>query len=77
MTLSARQATEVARAWWRSTSDYMPVDYFRLFFPDEAFDLIVTETNRYGEQFFDNPSELPTHSGFRQWYNTDASEMKA
>lgn len=46
---------------WRvlvDTSDCMPVDYFRLFFPDEAFDLIVTETNRCGEQFFDNRSEL-------------------
>lgn len=29
------------------TSDYSLVDYFKLFFPDEVFDLISNETNRY------------------------------
>lgn len=32
------------------TNDFKPVDYFSLLFPDEAFDLMSEETNRYAMQ---------------------------
>ena len=35
------------------TNDFEPVNYFTLFFPSEAFDLMSEETNRYAMQYLD------------------------
>ena len=59
------------------TSDFMPVEYFKLFFPDEAFELITNETNRYALQLFDDPSPLPQHSRYNNWEETCATELQA
>lgn len=59
------------------TTDFNPVQYFKLFFPEEAFELISNETNRYAEQFFDKPQELPTSSRFHKWLDTDVEEIQA
>ena len=40
-------------------TDFESVDYFYSFFPQEAFKLIAEETNRYADQFFDTPVDLP------------------
>jgi len=56
-----------------------PVDYFKMFFPDDLFDCIAKNTNLYASQFFDNPvieDDLPTFSRFRKWTETSASEIK-
>lgn len=58
------------------TDDFEPIHYFKLFFPDSVFDLMSVETNRYAEQFFDSPTELPTFSRFHKWVPTTATEMK-
>ena len=42
------------------TSDFSPVDFFKLYFPDEAIQLISNQTNHYAEQFFDAPHEIVT-----------------
>jgi len=44
-------------------------DYFKLFFPDELFNCIATNTNKYTSQFFDKRAtdELPVYSRFRKW----------
>jgi hypothetical protein len=44
-----------------------PIDYFYLLFPEEAFTLMVTETNKYAMEFFDSPVDLPSNSRFNQW----------
>lgn len=61
-----------------NTDDLMPLDYFKLFFPDELFECIADNTNLYAEQFFDSPSydELPVNSRFRKWQATSPNEMK-
>ena len=59
------------------TSDYKPVDYFKLYFPDAAFDLIAQETNRHVMYFLDNPVDLPPHSRFAKRVDTNPQEIKA
>ena len=46
------------------TTDYNVVDYFYLFFPVEAFQLLQDQTNAYAMQFFDNTHDLPDTSRF-------------
>lgn len=59
------------------TDGFSPVDYFMLFFPEAAFELIVEETNQYALNFFDNPAPLPPHSRFNHWVDTSVEEIKA
>ena len=46
------------------TENFHPVDYFKLFFPGDLFDLIAEQTNIFAEQFLDNASDLSRHSRF-------------
>lgn len=46
------------------TDAFQPVDFFRLYFPVEALQLIADETNRYAAQYFDEPIDLPLLSNF-------------
>jgi len=59
------------------TTDYQPVDYFKYFFPDQLFDLIVTNTNLYASQFLQNQTDLGTHSRYHKWRETNSNEMQA
>ena len=59
------------------TSDYSPVHYFQLYFPDSVFDLMETEVNRFATQRLDTTADMPPSSRFHQWKDTDAVEMKA
>ena len=54
-----------------------PYDYFLLFFPESGFDWIRDMINLYAEQFFDQPSELPTSSRFLSWTDTTSNEVKS
>jgi hypothetical protein len=58
------------------TSGYAPLDFFLLFFPNEAFDLISEQTNRYAQVFL-NTSQLPKYSRFLKWQDTSPEEIKA
>ena len=57
------------------TTDFDPLKYFQLFFPEEAFVLICNETNKYATQFFDNTADFPPSSRFHKWEETDIQEM--
>ena len=51
-----------------------PIDCYRHFITDEIIDLMVRETNRYAEQYFQT-HELTSRSKFRQWKPTTDQEM--
>ena len=54
-----------------------PVEFFEKYFDDEVIDFLVTETNRFANDFIDNYIEtLPPHSRVHKWYDTCASEMR-
>ena len=54
------------------------LDYFRLYFTNRIVDHMVTETNRYAEQFLDKERDnLRPHFVMRQWVPTSRNEMCA
>lgn len=59
------------------TTDYSPVDFFKLFFPNRLFETMVDNTNLYAEQFFQSQSEFSQYSRFRNWVPTTVSEIEA
>ena len=59
------------------TRNFVPVDYFQLFFPDSLLRLIVEETNRYAHQYLEAHPDLPPFSRFRSWHDTNSEEIKA
>ena len=59
------------------TSDFSPGDFFKLYFPAEAIELISIETNRYAEQLFDAPHDFDSHSPFHKWTDTTFEELSA
>ena len=59
------------------TTNFSPVDFFHLFMPEAAFELISVETNRYALQYFDDPADLPPSSRFLSWTDTSKAEIKA
>ena len=60
-----------------NTTNFTPVDFFYLFMPDAAFELISVETNRYALQYLDDPADLPPSSRLLSWIDTSKTEMKA
>jgi hypothetical protein len=53
-----------------------PIDCYRHFITDEIIDLMVRETNRYADQYFET-HEISRRSKFRQWKpNTDEEMLK-
>ncbi|GBM38920.1 PiggyBac transposable element-derived protein 4 [Araneus ventricosus] len=52
-----------------------PLDYFNLFFDDEIFNFIVSETNRYAESHFQNVKLTPASRAVK-WKNINNQEMK-
>ena len=52
------------------------VDFMKLFFNDELFDLLVTQTNMYASQYKMNTPDLPRHSQANFWFDTTRNEMK-
>ena len=55
-----------------------PLDYFRLYFTDRVLDLIVTETNRYAEQYIQQEGDnLRRYSIIHQWVPTHKDEICA
>ncbi|XP_067023688.1 piggyBac transposable element-derived protein 4-like [Acropora muricata] len=58
-------------------TEFSPVDFFYMFFHDEAFTLISNETNRYASQYLDTPVDLEPSSRFHAWNNTSPNEIRA
>ena len=52
------------------------VDFVNLFFTNDVFDLLVTQTNLYASQYISNHPNLFAHSQARSWHNTTSDEMK-
>ena len=59
------------------TSEFAPVDYFYLLFPNEAFKLISTETNRYAIQYLDSTTDFEPSSRFHAWSDMSPDKIKA
>ena len=54
-----------------------PYDFVKLFFTEELWTLLVTETNRFAQQYLaQHGATLPTHSRLRKWVPTTVPEMK-
>ena len=56
------------------TTGFRSVDYFMIFFPQEAVDLIVRETNRYARNFIEN-DQLKENAIMKKWKETTQDEM--
>ena len=60
------------------TTGFDPCQYFKLFMPDEAFELISAETNRYAHQFLSqNDDQISLFSRYNNWEDTSPSEIQA
>lgn len=59
------------------TTNFTPVDFFYLFMPEAAFELISVETNRYAMQYLDDTADPPPRSHFLSWIDTSKAEIKA
>jgi len=55
--------------------DAKPIDFFSQFLTEDIVKCMVTETNRYAEQFLET-NELKPQSRMRRWSPTDVTEMK-
>ncbi|KAM4544857.1 piggyBac transposable element-derived protein 4-like [Odontesthes bonariensis] len=58
------------------TNSDSALDFLSLFLNDEFWNLLVTETNRYAQQFLAS-HQLKPHSRFHKWSDVTVSEMKA
>ena len=58
-----------------TTNMETPMEYFRYFLDEELLDLMVNETNRYGQQYKDAHPDLPRYSEHRKWTDVDRREM--
>ena len=56
-------------------TDFSPVKFFYMFFPDEAFPLISNETNRYAGQYLDTPVDFEPSPSFHAWNDTSSNEI--
>ncbi|CAG5133940.1 unnamed protein product [Candidula unifasciata] len=58
------------------TTGFLPINFFKIFFPDTAIDLITREVNRYGENHL---SQYTGSAKYKKltWDNTDAVEISA
>lgn len=52
-----------------------PLDFFSLFFDQELVDYIVSETNRFADQFLER-TELTPSARAQNWKETDAKEIR-
>ena len=59
------------------TSEFAAADFFYLFFPNEALELISTETNRYASQYLDSTADIKPSSRFRASSDMSPGEIKA
>ena len=73
------QFTQETGITFATTGDEPEVEIFSKFIDDDFVSLLVQETNRYAEQYFqNNPKDsLPPHSLARSWKNVDLPEMRA
>ncbi|XP_015178585.1 PREDICTED: uncharacterized protein LOC107067509 [Polistes dominula] len=58
-------------------SDAKPIEYFNNFFSNSLFTTMVTETNRYAEQFLNSGRRLKRRSRARSWVPVTVTEMRA
>lgn len=52
-------------------------NYFSLFFPENLYEIMATETNRYAADYLEkNAANIKQFSRYRKWKDTTADEMK-
>ena len=54
-----------------------PFECFEKFFPDDIYDLVIEETNRYAGQKLQSIGQLSNRSIFRKWKEITLKEFKA
>lgn len=59
-----------------NTTNFSPIDFFKLYFPEQALELMVTETNRYAADH-QNTATISEKSRKKTWADTDRIEMEA
>ena len=52
------------------------VDFFHLFFTDEAYQLLVEQTNLYAHQYIEQNPNLGPHSLAKRWVDVTVEDMK-
>lgn len=52
------------------------LDIFECFFTDDLVNIIVTETNRYANQFIAHNSDIKDNSRTKEWVGTNPKEIK-
>ena len=60
----------------RDLIDVRSVEFVFLFWTDEFWELLTSETNRYAYQFLEK-TQLKEKSRFHSWYDTTDQETKA
>ncbi|XP_076453590.1 uncharacterized protein LOC143288830 [Babylonia areolata] len=60
-----------------STDNFHPVDFFMLFFPESAFQLMADQSYLYAEELQSDVTELSQHSRMNAAKDITVPEMKA
>lgn len=55
--------------------DASPLDYFKLFVPDDVFQNLSIETNRYQVQNAEKRGVLKPFARIKSWHETTADEL--
>ena len=58
------------------TSNFSPINCFELFIGDDLLNHFTIQTNMYAAQFLASHPNLPRHSRYRSWHDTNPSEMR-
>jgi len=58
------------------TDGFTPIQYYQLYLTEALIDLMVTETNRYAQQWKDQHPNPKPYSRTRKWTEIDATELK-
>ena len=59
-----------------SNNSSSAVDFFHLFFTDEAYQLLVEQTNLYAHQYIEQNPNLGPHSLAKRWVDVTVEDMK-
>ena len=57
--------------------DSLPHEYFLHLFGEDFVDLLMKETNTYGENKIKTKGTIPKSSRFHKWYHTNREELLA
>ena len=74
--ISVPEFTEVEGVTVRVPDNPTVLDFLNLYLTDELFQLMVDETNRYADQYFDDHPESADSTSLQEWEPVSLREMK-